>query len=386
MKIVIVMTPSFNPNAGGVQRITYRLGKYFSENGLSVTYYSFEREGHIASEFGKLFHAPNPGNSREQTNILDLHRVLELVKPEIVINQMPYEQELRNVLFENKQKLGYRLIGCLHNSLFSVKNNLSETIRRTLPKPIASVLNNRLGRRLFLEIHKLKHRSYLRAILDMHDFFVLEAEPNREELKYFIGEYRLEKVSAIPNSIPSLVTSDCPKEKLILHVGRLNTSQKRSDLLLPLWRALHSQLPDWRFVIVGDGPYKAHMVDEILRHQLPRVQMVGHQMPEKYYQCAAIFVMPSAFEGFPNTLIEAQSNGLVPVVFNSYAALSWIVNDKEDAMLVPAFDIKRMATVVEGLAKDIDRLQLMQTKAGINAARFTIEKVGHKWLEFFKAL
>jgi glycosyltransferase involved in cell wall biosynthesis len=386
MKIFFIMTPAFNPNAGGVQRTTYKLGKYFTEQGLSVTYYSLDNTGHVAVDYGEVYHAPQPGQCKQTANIRDMQRVLEKVRPDIVINQMPYEAELREGLYTSKQKLGYQLLACLRNSLFSVKNNVADTFRRTVPKPFSMVFDNPIGHRLFLETHKVRHRSYLKSILDIHDYFILLAPPNREEIQYFIGDYKAEKVTAIPNSIPFVDNSPVNKEKIILHVGRLNIPQKRSDLLLPFWDKLHRRLPDWEFVIVGDGPYKASMEKEIAQKNLPRVQLAGFQAPESYYQKASVFMMPAAFEGFPNVILEAQSYGVVPVAFESYSALRWIVNDIQDALLIPPFDTQAMSDAVAHLANDTKLLAAMQVQAKVNAGRFTIDKVGQQWLDFFESI
>ena len=78
---------------------------------------------------------------------------------------------------------------------------------------------------------------------------------------------------SIPNSIPSVVRAPGQKEKIILHVGRLNIQQKRSDLLLKVWGKVFPMLPDWEFVIVGDGEYKEQLELEIKSKNLPRVKI-----------------------------------------------------------------------------------------------------------------
>ncbi len=383
MKILFVLTPAFNPNAGGVQRTTYKLGKYFTEKGFSVSYYSFSDTGHVKVEYGSLHHAIHKGKNKNNLNIEKLCQVLKEFIPDIVINQMPYEVEIRDALHDYKKKLGFHLLGCLRNSLFSVKNNLEDTLLRSVPKKLSLFLNNSLGRRVFLEIHKIKHSSYLKAILDKNDYFILLAPPNLEEVNYFIGNYKSEKIISIPNSIPFVDEKPTTKEKIILYVGRLDIAQKRSDLLLSFWERTYSHLPDWTFVIVGDGVYKKKIEEDIIKKNIPRVRIEGYQVPEPYYEKASIFVMTSAFEGFPNVILEAQSYGVVPVAFESYGVLRWIVNDSQDAFLIPPFDCEAMAKQVIDLAKDNNKLILMNNKSKKNAARFTIDQVGQMWIDFF---
>lgn len=386
MKIVFTLSQAFNPNNGGVQRTTYKLGKHFTEIGFEVSYFSLHNEGHIVPEYGQLFHSDLPGRDNNNENIKKLKETLLEIAPDIVINQMPYEQPLREALYESKQAQGYLLLGCLRNSLFSVKNNISDIAQRVLPKSLAFISNNALGRFFLQKIHRRKHSKQLKAILDLHDYYILLAPPNKKELAYFVGDYKSEKVKWVPNSIPEVSKVVPKKEKIILHVGSLNIPQKRSDLLIPIWKSVYEKLPDWEFVVVGDGVYKPTMDQQIKEENIPRITLTGRQAPEEYYRKAAIFVMPSAFEGFPNVILEAQSYGMVPVAFNSYAALEWIVNDSKDAMLVPAFDIKKMAQSLEKLANQPNLLPQMAEQARINASNFTIDKVGEQWLTLFNEI
>lgn len=382
-RILFTMTPAFNPYAGGVQRTTYKLGKYFSDNNFEVAYYSSANEGHTDVEYGELYHGTENGSVNNNANITKLTECLAHFKPDVVINQMPYEHPLRICLFHNKAKYNYLLLGCLRNSLFNFKNNVRDRMRQMLNPSLLPFANNFVGEWAIQKHHWIKHRKDLKLILDQHDYFILLAPPNRYELEHFVGDYKKEKVISIPNSIPSVLPEVFQKEKIILHVGRINVPQKRSDLLLEYWEKLHAELPEWRFVIVGEGEYFATLKSDLARKKLPRISLKGYQQPEPYFHKASIFMMPSAYEGFPNTLIEAQSYGCVPLVFNSYAALDWIVNDCEDALLIPPFDVEEMARSTVQIAVDEEMMSQLQTKALRNAERFTIEAVGQKWLRFF---
>jgi glycosyltransferase involved in cell wall biosynthesis len=386
LKIFFTLTPSFNPNDGGVQRTTYKLGKYFTEKGLDVNYYSLMHTGHIDAEFGKLFFSPEMGGCKEAANIMHLKATIRDVKPDIIINQMPYEAALRNALFELKDEAGFTLLGCLRNSLFSFKSNVKDIVRLHYPGRLFRFMNNKLVLSLINLNHKRKHGNELKEILDVHDKFILLTPPNRKELNYFIGNYKSSKVLAIPNSIPSVTSGLEHKEKIILHVGRLNIPQKRSDLLLPVWEQLYERLPDWKFIIVGDGPYRKKMEQQIQERKIPGIELVGFQKPEAFYNKASIFLMPSAYEGFPNVLIEAQSYGLVPVLVDSYLALSWIVNNKRDAFLCKPFDTIQISDCILRLAKNDSLLKEMMQASYNNARRFTIENVGKEWLSLFKEI
>jgi glycosyltransferase involved in cell wall biosynthesis len=256
-----------------------------------------------------------------------------------------------------------------------------------VPGWLFRLIDNPFGLNIFNFRHWLKHRYQLKTMLRQNDIVMLLTPPNKEELAHFVGTYPESKVRSIPNSIPR-VYDDQPlkKDKIILHVGRLDIIQKRADLLLDFWEKTYQKLPEWRFVIVGDGPYFNKLKSQIEQKQLPRIQLEGHQNPEPYFETASIFMMPSAFEGFPNVILEAQSYGVIPVAFDSYPALSWIINDQRDGLLSKPFDTKSMAEQIIGLASHNKKMDEMKKAALINAKHFTIEEVGRQWMDLFHEL
>lgn len=387
MRVLFTMTPAFNPNDGGVQRTTYKLGKYFTEVGIEVSYFSFALNGHVDVEYGTLYHAIETGKNKNRANIDYLERCLLEIEPDIVINQMPYEQEISDCLYKNKKIISYKLLGCLRNSLFNFKSNARDRMEQNLPPLLFKLLDNKLGIELVQLRHKIKHRGQLRRILDVHDLYILLTPPNREELDFFVDGYKSEKVIVIPNSIPEVVNVNLiQKEKIILHVGRINISQKRSDLIIPLWNEIKDKIPEWKFLIVGDGPYFETLKNQIEDVSMERIELVGYAKPEKYYQRASIYSMFSANEGFPNTILEAQSYGCVPFAYNSYAALSWIVHHKKNGYIIPAYDVKKMGSEILNLIEKKEDLIAMQKDAQDNAGKFVIEKVGKEWLNLFQSL
>lgn len=385
MKIVLILTQPFSPSQGGVQRSTFKMGRYFSRQGHEVWYYSMAHNGHVQPVDGILYHAPAPGGSSDRQNQEDLFTILVRTRPDVVINQMVYEQPITDVLVRARENQAFLCLGVLRNSLLNFDLDVRHRMTFMLPSWLFSLLDHPLGVWMVRMRHRIRHRRELRYILDRYDRLVLLTPPNIDELKVFVGTYRNDKVSFVPNSVLEVREgSDLPKEKIILYVGRLNREQKRVDLLVDIWQQAYGNLPEWRFVVVGDGPERKAMDQRIQTVGIPRMALVGHQHPEDWYQRAMIFVMTSGFEGFPNVLIEAQSHGAVPVAFNSYPALPWIVHGGVDAVLVPAFDTRAMGSALVELAHDPDLLERMRIAALDNSSRFTLDKVGRQWLDLIE--
>lgn len=60
---------------------------------------------------------------------------------------------------------------------------------------------------------------------------------------------------------------------------------------------------------------------------MERVVFTGWQDPESFYRDASILCLTSDFEGWGMVLTEAMTFGAVPVAFNSYAAITDIIDD-----------------------------------------------------------
>lgn len=388
MKILLVQTRSFTQNESGVPRITYNLGRYFTEKGLEVGYYSFKDKDHIKVKFGQLLHVNEEGGTKNPSNLQHFEKSLYEFHPDVVINQMPYEDNLSSVLYTVSKKIGYKIIGCIHNSLFTFKSNVKDIMRRQFPKPLNNLMATELMSKIPLANHKVKHRKQLIAMLKRNHLTLLYTPPNFEELIYFLKEedYKDANIGFMPNPVVGICEEVPAKEKTILHVGSINVHQKRSDLLLDFWENTYQGLPDWKFQVVGKGEYLEVIKADLQRRKLPRIELLGFQKPDEYYKKASIFMMPSAYEGLPNTIIEANSFGCPVLAFNSYAALEWIVQKEVNARLATPYDTKEMATLCIDLANDSDRLKAMQQAALVNAKRFSIDKVGQDWIQLFHSL
>jgi glycosyltransferase involved in cell wall biosynthesis len=381
--ILIILTPAFDPNTGGVQMSTYKMSSYFKSQGHFTHVFSYQVNDHAQQEVATLHSAANKGGNSEQKNNEQLKDLVLSLKPDVVINQMPYERPIGLALSQAKSKHEFLLLSCLRNTLYSVKLNLDQYVKSVVPNSIQPLFNNTLGQQLLLQKHKSRHAKDLKFILDTYDYFVMFGPPNLEELEYFVGNYKLHKTHLIPNSIPSVLEEMPPKEKRILWLSRLSYKQKRADLILPFWKKAINQLPDWQFDVVGNGDAYDDLKQQIEKEQIPRITLHGKQKPDEFYRRSPIYIMTSAFEGFPNTLIEAQSYASIPVVYDNYPICSWAVKKGKSGVLIPPFKVNRMANEVIKLAKNQDRQNQLMQAALENAREFHIDNVGKQWIEFF---
>lgn len=151
-------------------------------------------------------------------------------------------------------------------------------------------------------------------------------------------------------------------QPVVLAVGR-HVAQKGLDLLLQAWPAVLAQVPGARLVIAGDGPLTATLQAEAAA--LGIAASVAWQPPtreiEALYRSAAVFVLPSRYEGLPLALLEAQALGLPSVAFDCPTGPRDVLGD--DGLLVPPGDVDALARAVVALLQDPERRRRMGAAA-----------------------
>jgi glycosyltransferase involved in cell wall biosynthesis len=135
---------------------------------------------------------------------------------------------------------------------------------------------------------------------------------------------------------------------IILTVARLDKQKGHCYLLQAATR-----IPDALFVFVGDGPERPGL--EILARELglnDRVIFLGHQRDviDLLASCDA-FVLPSLYEGFPLSILEAMAAGK-PVIASAIAGNDEVITDGQTGLLVPPADPIALAHAIATLLSD----------------------------------
>lgn len=232
----------------------------------------------------------------------------------------------------------------------------------------------------------IKHlKKKYRLPYDYADKVVLLSDRFIPEYQFFSGGEQ-SHFRAIPNMLP-LNESDCTpaaKEKVILLVSRMEERQKRIKLALQIWRRIPRN--GWKLKIVGAGEDLNYFLFWAKKWDLKDVSFEGRQNPISYYRKASVFMMTSAFEGLPMTILEAQQNGCVPVVFDTFASLPDVVTDGRNGFIVPERNIDEYVARLTQLMNDESLRKEMAENAIKDCQRFAPEKVAEQWHKLFTEL
>ena len=381
--IAFVFPQPLDPVAGGVQRTTWQLGHYFASQGWRVVFISLAMDGHKPPLVGSLHYPAEDVFADRKALKHFLGEKLGNSMPDVVINQTGLNSEPDRTLFElRKAGLSYKIICCFRNNPALFLVNHRYLVRHLLGKEswLLFFIDHPLGWKVLMLWHRLKNMRSFRLALFWSDRFMLLSPTFISELQWYVPDLDESKIVIIPNGfhLPD-ITGLPPKRKRFLFVGRLQQAQKNILILPVIWAKVLHQLPEWELYIVGDGPDRAELESKIEEMSLERIYLHGKMDPTENYRAAKVFLMVSFFEGFGNTLIEAQMQGVVPVAFRSYSAIDWMLNDGVDAVLVPSFDVDRYAAALVQLATDEDRWASMSAAALSNAQRFSEKAVGDIW-------
>ncbi|MEZ7506110.1 glycosyltransferase [Flavobacterium sp. Arc2] len=381
MNIAIIIIHVFDPEAGGVQRITNNISEIFASMGHNVCILSYSTKN--------VDYSNNTIPVLTIKNQTELKKILFDKNIQVVINQEGYCRKFTKLLLKNKGA-ETSIINNLHINPLNFHDNYQQFIGSFLKRHHLGFLNNIVVQKTLLQYHIFKQRYDLNYIIKNTNAFVMLSERFKPEL-YFLApalKKYSHKIHGIGNPFnrPKINIMSLEKENIILFVGRLNILQKRVDLLLKIWKKLHQTLPDWKFWVVGEGEDQLFMEKYCKENNLNRVTFFGKDNPNEYYKKAKIFHMTSAFEGFGNVLVEAQSYGCVPVLFNSYAAAQDIVTHNENGMLVPPFNSNEYVQTTTALINNPEKLSQMALNGYENVNRFSYEETYKKWEQVFNSL
>ena len=120
--------------------------------------------------------------------------------------------------------------------------------------------------------------------------------------------------------------------------------------------------------------------------KLDNISFLDNRNPMIYYKGASIFLMTSAYEGWPMVLTEAMQYGCIPVCMNSFSAVYEMINDNKDGFIISKNNLKLFIEKIELLINNSELRKSMAINAINNCERFTINNVGKKWLDLIYSL
>lgn len=271
-------------------------------------------------------------------------------------------------------------------------------ISRSYVRLLAPLITN--GISIFNEYHtsyystklSLENVSIFKKIkIKLVDTFISKIEThytkiiflNQEEYDY----YNLSNAVIIPNFFDEKVPEILGERKnSIVTLGRL-CYQKGYDILIDVWEIVDKKVEGWELNIYGNGNDYESLAQKIndkkFRNPL-NLRAATNNINEKLSE-SSFYVMSSRYETFPMVLLEALSNKLPVVSFDSPTGARNILVNNEDSLLAEPNNISDLATKILLLINNRDLRESMGVKALSNVKRFSAMTVMNKWDDLIKS-
>lgn len=168
--------------------------------------------------------------------------------------------------------------------------------------------------------------------------------------------------AVIPYAIAPAPEAPPPSHsKDVLYVGRIEP-RKGVESLAVAWKQVLARHVDAKLVLAGadtsgapdGGSLKAYLLSLLDEPQRRTVQFLGRLRPESLgqeYARAAICVVPSLWENFPNTCIEAMLHAR-PVVVSDNGGMSEMIGDTDAGLVCRAGDPASLSDAINRLLSE----------------------------------
>ncbi|HTI78510.1 MAG TPA: glycosyltransferase [Mycobacterium sp.] len=187
---------------------------------------------------------------------------------------------------------------------------------------------------------------------------------------------RPRRVAMIHNGCPPCSDGDLADMPEGLIVGTLAVlrPQKALGYILDAMPAIKAAVPEAKLVIVGDGPAEPKLHAHAVDLGLDVTWLPFAPPPARYLRSFDVYVLSSAWEAFPISVLEAQACGVPQVVSAVGGTRESVV--PETGIVVPPGDPEALAEAVIQLLRDPERRATMgEASRARQAECFTVERM-----------
>jgi len=245
---------------------------------------------------------------------------------------------------------------------------------------LANIINKRkiiVSERTTIERKQSFWHSFSRHILyRFADNVVFVSKSDYETSKW------LNKKSFIYNPLTFPITDNYgQREKNIVAIGwQSRWHIKGFDSLIQAWNKIAPQNPDWKLQFIGfnDDSHIRNLVK--LNHIDKQVEFLGWTYEiDKIMRTKSIYVLSSRNEGFPNSLIEAMSQGCACIAFDCKTGPNEIITNGVSGLLAKNGDVDDLATKLQLLIEDEELRRRLSDGAAKEVRRFEKELIMKQW-------
>lgn len=358
---ILMLSPQYKPIVGGYERAAERLSQALAARGHRIEVVTDRRD-------------PSWARTEVEAGV-SIRRLWCVFKPKIYT--LTALASLASFLVMRGRKFDV-----WHVHQYGPHAAMAITLGLLLRRPVVLKLTNSGGQSIAKAVVSPPFAGLVAGLLKRASGVVALSRETRDEALAFGIPAR--KIHQLGNGVDTLVfrrktlrERAALKRKLglgdrrvVIYVGRLSY-EKAPTTLIKAWAKARKAIPaDWTLVVLGDGPLRSSLEQEILNAGIGASVIVAGQQPniEQWMAAADIYVSSSLWEGLSNTLLEAMASGL-PVAVTRVSGVSELVEGPGAGLAVDVGDDAGLASALVRLAQDDDlRARLGRT------ARLTVEQ------------
>lgn len=202
-----------------------------------------------------------------------------------------------------------------------------------------------------------------------------------------IKQFNPEKVLIVKHGVDTTVfkPSNIKSQPHLIFSWGIHVRRKGFHFLIRAFKIILKKYPDARVIIAGNGPFKPYLknlTEEIKVSD--RVELLG-RMPinkiVKEINRAELVVIPSLFEGFGLTALEATACKKPVIAFNIPGINEWM-NHMENGFLVSPENVTALAEAIDFLFSNPKIRNRLACKGYSQVKEYSWDKIAEKILEY----
>jgi len=309
----------------------------------------------------------------------DKHLIIEekkgLLKNILLINKLRKSSNLTLITTVNSNKLGL-IFKCLFPN--------TQLIAR---------LGNTISQEIELATLKYYiHKFFYFCLIFLSDSFIFQSDYMKKDFIEFFKFKKFKNFNVIHNGTNIIYDLSRPKKSLMsqnivnfLLVGSFKP-QKGYEIFIEALAILDDSIKEKsHFHICGDGAGLQGFQKRVQELNLENhISCYGDVTPNSFYQEADVYILPSRFEGFSNSLIEALSFGLPSIVSDGPGANKEVIIENLNGILFKNLDAKDLKKKINFMHQNYTSFSAQQIQHDANT-RFSINKISSQYKEMIKS-
>jgi glycosyltransferase involved in cell wall biosynthesis len=371
---IVQVTPRFPPAIGGVEEHVYRISLELSKRGHKVSVVTSDdidgKSNSVQTENVKgigVYRFPlfMSKLTRELWFIPGILQILGQIKGDVV--HVHGYRCLSSCTAASLSRLNHVPVILTPHGIYPSRSVSNVLLKAVFDHTAGRLLLNFSDRIIALSEHNVRLIMQLGASADK-----ITVVPNGVNTE----EYAHERSQKILNELGS-------GGPILLYVGRIDWN-KQVDKVIESMPLILKEFPSAKFVVVG--PDYANLSSTLLglasrlgvKHSLVMAGKVSASKLKEFYSSADIFVLPSSYEGFGLSMLEAMASR-IPVVVSSFGGPGDILKHRVHAWLLQSVTPDEIVRSVHEILTDRHlRETLVDNAFELIKRKYTWEKVVDK--------